>query len=68
MKRIGHAPMLVQKPGGDCVQRDIKMIFDDAQGGSFEIEIVGESPLKGYTFTVKQRDLKAVRDSGTPVA
>jgi hypothetical protein len=68
MKRVGHAPMLVTKPEGDCVQRDIRMTFDDAMGGSFEIEIIGESPLKGYTFTVKQKDLKAVRDNGAPSA
>lgn len=66
MKKSGYAPMLVQKPDGSCVQREIKMTFDDAMGGSFEIAIIGESPLRGYSFTVKQRDLKTVRDSGTP--
>lgn len=68
MKREGSAAMLVQKPDGSCIQRDIRITYDDQMGGSFEIEIIGESPLKGYTFTVKQRDLKSVRDSGSQVS
>lgn len=68
MKRVGNAAMLVQKQDGSCIQRDIRIVYDDAMGGSFEIEVTGESPLKGYTFTVKQRDLKTVRDSGAQVS
>lgn len=67
MKRIGRAHMLITKPGGECVMREILLTFDDQGGGSFEVEITGESPLKGYSFVVKQRDLKAVRDTGEQV-
>jgi hypothetical protein len=67
MKKFGRAMMLVQQPGGGAVMREILLTFDDQSGGSFEVEITGESPLKGYSFLVKQRDLKAVRDSGKEV-
>jgi hypothetical protein len=64
MRRQGKAMMLVMQPAGGAVMREIKLTFDDQQGGSFEVEITGDSPLKGYSFLVKQRDLKAVRDNG----
>jgi hypothetical protein len=57
--------MLITQPSGGAVMREIKLTFDDQQGGSFEVEVTGESPLKGYSFLVTQRDLKNVRDTGT---
>jgi hypothetical protein len=68
MKREQIGPMLIRKPDGECIQREIKIVFDDSHGGSFEIEVVGESPLKDYSFTVMQKTLKSVRDTGTPIA
>jgi hypothetical protein len=67
VKRIGRAMMLVMQPAGNAVMREIKLTFDDQQGGSFEVEITGESPLKGYSFLVKQKDLKTVRDTGVEI-
>jgi hypothetical protein len=58
--------MLVTNPDGESVRRDIKITFDEDHGGSFQVEVIGESPLKGYAFLVRQADLKRVRDTGTP--
>lgn len=68
MKRVGFKRMLVTKPGGEAIVREIRLTYDDQSGGSFEVEITGESPLKGYSFVVKQGDLKSVRDTGTTIA
>ena len=64
MKRQGTSPMLVERPSGDTVQVKINLIYEDQAGGLFEVEILGDTPLKGYKFTVSQMELKKVRDSG----
>jgi len=68
MKRSAVAGMLVTNPDGSTVRRDVKLTFDDQHGGSFEVEVIGESPLKGYSFLVRQVDLKRARDEGRPEA
>ena len=66
MKRVAIAGMLVTTREGESIRRDVKLTFDDQYGGSFTLEVLGESPLKGYSFLVKQADLKRTRDAGTP--
>jgi hypothetical protein len=66
-KREGLSPMLVERPSGDLVQVDIRLVYEDKAGGLFEVEILGDTPLKGYKFTVAQSELKKVRDTGRPV-
>ena len=69
MKRQILAQMLISKPQNEGeVIREIRLAFLEVPGGAFEVEITGESPLKGYVFTVKQGDLKKARDQGTVVA
>lgn len=67
MRKQGKAMMLVSQPAGGAVKREIKITYDDQLGGSFEVEITGESPLKGYSFLVMQQALKAVRDNGMEI-
>lgn len=66
MRRVGKAAMLVINPDGSAVRREVKMTYDDQHNGSFQVEVTGESPLKGYAFVVRQGDLKRIRDEGTP--
>ena len=68
MKRLGSGFMLVTKPEGDMIQREIRIVYEDQGGGLFEVEIVGDSPLKGYKFAVRQGDLKRVRDAGQEIS
>lgn len=56
--------MLVTKPDGTAVLREIRLTYDDRGGGLFEVEILGESALQNYKFAVIQGELKKVRDSG----
>ncbi len=66
MRRVATAGMLITTVNGESVRRDVKLTYDDQHGGSFQVEVIGESPLKGYAFLVRQADLKRVRDEGTP--
>ena len=66
MRKVATAGMLITTTDGETVRRDIKLTFDDQHGGSFQVEVIGESPLKGYAFLVRQADLKRVRDEGAP--
>lgn len=66
MRRASIRGMLIIKEGEDPIRRDIKLTYDDAHGGSFQVEVIGDSPLKGYQFIVRQKDLKDTRDAGTP--
>lgn len=59
--------MLVERPSGDLIQVQIRLTFEDKAGGLFEVEIMGDTPLQGYKFTVSQSELKKIRDGGTPV-
>ena len=59
--------MLVTKPDGTAVERQIRLTYDDRGGGLFEVEILGESPLESYKFAVLQLELKKVRDTGTVI-
>jgi hypothetical protein len=58
--------MIVTKPDGIVVQRDVLVHFD-AANQLFGIKIIGDTPLKGYTFELFQRELKRTRDEGTPM-
>lgn len=62
MKRVGFGEMLITKPDGSAVQRQVRIVYEDP--GLFEVEIIGDSPIQGYKFAVRQSDLKRVRDSG----
>lgn len=64
--RVARSLMIVTKPDGTVVQRDVLIHFD-TQDQLFGIKIIGDSPLKGYTFELFQRELKRTRDAGTPM-
>lgn len=66
-KKRGTSPMLVERPSGETIQVQIGIVYEDRSGGLFEVEILGDSQLKGYKFTVPQAALKRVRDSGEVV-
>lgn len=68
MKKEGRGRMLITKPDGDAVEREIRLTFDDRGGGLFEVEILGDSPLEGYKFAVLQGELKKVRDTGKVIS
>jgi hypothetical protein len=68
VKKQGLGRMLVTKPDGSAVQREIRIVYDDRGGGLFEVEILGDSPLEGYKFAVLQGELKKVRDTGSVTA
>ena len=59
--------MLITKPDGAGVERQIRILYDDRGGGLFEVEILGDSPLEGYKFAVLQGELKKVRDTGVVI-
>ena len=63
---ITHSTLIVTKPTGDIVQRKVRLSFD-RQLELFEITLIGESQLKGYSFGVVQKEFKRVRDHGEPV-
>jgi hypothetical protein len=67
-KKRGTSPMLVERPSGETLQVEIAIVYEDRSGGLFEVEILGDTQLRGYRFTVPQASLKRVRDSGEPVA
>ena len=67
MKKEARSAILIRKPDGALVQKEIRLGFEDTGGGLFEVEILGDSPLQGYVFMVRQADLKKVRDSGQVV-
>lgn len=66
-KKRGTSPMLVERPSGETLQVEIVIIYEDKSGGLFEVEILGDTPLKNYKFTIPQASLKKVRDSGTVI-
>lgn len=66
-KKRGTSPMLVERPSGETLQVQIGLTYEDKAGGLFEVEILGDTQLKGYKFTVPQAALKRVRDSGEVV-
>lgn len=68
MKKEGLGRMLVTKPDGTAVERQIRLTYDDRGGGLFEVEILGDSPLENYKFAVLQGELKKVRDTGKVIA
>jgi len=66
-KKRGTSPMLVERPSGETLQVQIALTYEDKAGGLFEVEILGDTPLKKYKFTIAQASLKKVRDSGEVV-
>lgn len=62
---IAHSTLIVTKPSGEVVQRPVRLSFD-RELDLFEITLIGESQLKGYSFGVLQKEFKRVRDLGEP--
>lgn len=63
---ILQSTLIVTKPSGEVVERPVRLSFD-RHLNIFEITLIGESQLKGYSFGVLQQEFKRVRDMGTPV-
>lgn len=61
--RTGTTALVIEKPGGDVLRRDVLVDFN-AELGVFEFVFIGETPLKGYRFSVLQTELKRIRDTG----
>lgn len=67
MKKESVGRMLITKPDGSAVQRDVRITYEDRGGGLFEVEILGDSPIQGYKFAVLQAELKKTRDQGVVI-
>lgn len=65
MFRCGRSFLIVTKPSGEIVKREIQLDFDVANQ-TFDVTFIGESPLKGYKFSVLQSELRRIRDTGVP--
>lgn len=63
--RVSDSTLVVTKPSGEIVERPVKLSFD-TKLDLFEITLIGESQLKGYSFGVLQREFKRTRDQGRP--
>lgn len=68
LKKETRSEILITKPSGEMVQREIRLTYEDVFGGLFEVEILGDSPLQNYKFAVRQGDLKTVRDHGKVIS
>lgn len=64
--RITRSKLIVTKPDGQVVQREV-MLHHDSKLDTFGITLVGESQLKGFTFEVTQGEFHRVRDAGDQV-
>jgi hypothetical protein len=68
VKKEALGRMLITKPDGSAVQRDVRITYEDQGGGLFEVEVLGDSPIQGYKFAVLQAELKKTRDLGKVVS
>lgn len=64
--RVVQGTLIVTKPDGAVVQRDVQLYYDTAVD-TFGIRLVGESPLKGYAFDVRKGDFDYAKESGLPM-
>jgi hypothetical protein len=64
--RIGKSILIVTKPTGEVVKREVELHFDTLLR-TFGVRFVGESPLKGYCFELIENELERIRDLGQPI-
>lgn len=63
--RVTQSKLVVTKPTGEVSERPV-VLSHDRKLNMFEITLIGDSPLKGYSFGVLQSEFKRVRDEGMP--
>lgn len=61
--RVIRSQLIVTKPSGEVVSRDT-MVSWDSKNNVIEITLIGESPLKGYTFGVTLPEINRTMQEG----
>lgn len=65
--RVVESTLIVTKPTGEVLERPVRLFYNE-QLNTLGIVLLGDSPLKGYSFEILQREFKRARDVGTPMA
>jgi hypothetical protein len=65
--KVTESTLIVTKPTGEVVERRVRLFYN-AKLDTLGIVLLGDSPLKGYSFEVLQREFKRTRDTGEMMA
>ena len=63
--KVAKGQMLVIDSDNRATWRDVLLIHD-TENKHVGVQLIGESPLKGFTFFVPEESFQAVKASGKP--
>jgi hypothetical protein len=64
--KVAESTLIVTKPSGEVLQRPVRLFYN-GKLDTLGIVLLGDSPLKGYSFEILQREFRRARDAGTPM-
>ena len=59
----GYTGLIVTKPTGEIVNREVVLTFDE-ESGLIEVVFIGESQLKGYRFGILEGEIDRIKRLG----
>lgn len=65
--KVAESTLIVTKPTGEVLERPVRLFYNEKLD-TLGIVLLGDSPLKGYSFEIVQREFKRARDAGVPMA
>jgi hypothetical protein len=65
--RVAESTLIVTKPSGEVTERPVRLFYNENLD-TLGIVLLGDSPLKGYSFEILQKEFKRTRDAGTSMA
>jgi hypothetical protein len=65
--RVAESTLIVTKPTGEVLERPVRLFYNEKLD-TLGIVLLGDSPLKGYSFEIVQREFKRARDAGVAMA
>ena len=64
--KVGRTWLVITKPDGTTLKKEV-LLYADVSLGTTGAKFVGDSPLKGYSFDLYDREIERVKSSGVPM-
>ncbi len=63
---VGRTMLIITKPDGSMLKKEV-ILYVDPGLKTVGVKFVGDSPLKGYAFDLKDSEIERIRAGGVPM-
>lgn len=63
---VGRTMLIITKADGSMLEKEV-ILYADPKLKTVGVKFVGDSPLKGYSFDLRDREIERIRTAGVPM-